>query len=200
MKTVLANQRGLALITTIMLLVLAFAVVAILLRLTTRQTQMAGLEQGYTTALDAAKAGTDMFITYAQNCATTYASNRHACGGLPAAFGDGNSFVSNCLTYKLNYPTLTSAANWISDGCSGTLQERTDTNPVDHPDMTLTLKNSTTGYTINVKVIDTYIVGNTNPACPNGCYYYTAVARSQINGSPEHVDVQFIYRLPVPGP
>lgn len=194
MTKVLGNQRGLALITTVMLLVLAFAVVAILLRLTTRQTQMAGLEQGYTTALDAAKAGTDMFITYAQNCAASYANNHLACGGLPAAFGNGNSFVDNCLTTKLNYPALTSAGNWITDGCSDTLQNRTDNNPLNDPDMTLTLNN----YTISVKVIDTYVVGNTNPACPNGCFYYTAAARSQVNGSPEHVDVQFIYRLPIP--
>ncbi|MGC8493602.1 MAG: hypothetical protein ACP5SH_17920 [Syntrophobacteraceae bacterium] len=202
MKTVLGNQKGLALITTIMLLVLAFAVIAILLRLTTRQTQMAGLEQGYTTALDAAKAGTDMFITYAQNCATSYSNTSQPCGGLPAAFG--TSTVNECLTVKLNNATFskpgaqtlnwTQLPLWSTYGCSGTLTQVTDSNPVDHPDMTLTLNN----YTINVKVIDTYIVGNTNPACPNGCYYYTAVARSQVNGSPEHVDVQFIYRYRVP--
>ena len=56
------NQKGIALIATLMLLVLGFAVVAILFRLSTQETKLARLEQGYTTALDAAKAGADLFI------------------------------------------------------------------------------------------------------------------------------------------
>ncbi len=200
----IANQKGLALITTMILVVLGFAVVAILLRLTTRQTQMAGLEQGYTSALDASKAGTDMFITYAQNCATSFYNTSQPCGGLPAAFGTSN--VNNCLTVKLNNPTFSTSGDnlnwttlplWTSYACSGTLTQVTDSNPVDHPDMTLSMKN----YTISVKVIDTYQVTTTasgTPCNPNGCFYYTAVARAQATNSPEHVDVQFIYRFPIP--
>ena len=200
----LCNQKGLALLTTMVLLVLGFAVVAILLRLTTRQTQIAGFEQGYTSALNAARAGTDMFITYAQNCTNSYNNTSKPCGGLPPAFGTSN--VNNCLTIKLNNPTFSSSgANqlnwttlslWSTYGCSGTLQQVTDSNPADHPDMTLDWKN----YTISVKVIDTYEAGDaaSGTPCSDGCYYYTAVARAQSNDSPEHVDVQFIYRYPIP--
>ena len=61
------NQKGIALVATLMLLVLGFAVVATLFRLSTQETKLARLEQGYTTALDAAKAGTDLFIYMVQN-------------------------------------------------------------------------------------------------------------------------------------
>lgn len=202
----IGNQKGLALITTMVLLVLGFAVVAILLRLTTRQTQMAGLEQGYTSALDAAKAGTDMFITYAQNCVTNNHNTGNSCGGLPAAFGT-SSVKDKCLTIKLNNPTFDSSGQgfnwttlnanaWATAGCTATLQQATDNNPTDNPDITLNWEH----YTISVKIIDTYQLGHTasGTPCSNGCFYYTAVARAQADNSPEHVDVQFIYRYPIP--
>ena len=67
MKNPIQNQKGIALIATLMLLVLGFAVVAILFRLSTQETKLARLEQGYTTALDAAKGATDLFIFTVQN-------------------------------------------------------------------------------------------------------------------------------------
>src|SRR5208282_1502297 len=97
------NQKGIALVATLMMLVLGFAVVAILLRLSAQETKLARLEQGYTTALDAAKAGTDVFIEMVE-------SSGAATSPLPATplinppFGT-NSLNGACLSIKMSQPT-----------------------------------------------------------------------------------------------
>ena len=80
------NQKGIALVVTLMLLVLGFAIVAILFRLATQETKLAGLEQGYTTALDAAKAGTDLFIDMIANWVTKSTPTRIPLFGAPKPF------------------------------------------------------------------------------------------------------------------
>lgn len=190
------NQKGIALVVTLMMLVLGFAVVATLLRLSTQETKLARLEQGYTTSLDAAKAGTDLFIEQVQQWEANLPKP------LPASPPFNGSYLLNgtCLTIKMSQQTSswTSTTGW-NTGCP-TLANAISPFPTDstntanyYSDATLPLGN----YTVYLKVIDNYQSNpnGTPPPCQNGCYYYTVLARAQAQGSNEHADIQFVYRL-----
>jgi Tfp pilus assembly protein PilX len=179
MKNPIQNQKGIALIATLMLLVLGFAVVAILLRLSTQETKLARLEQGYTTALDAAKGATDLFIFMVQNGS---AQRSPPVSPFGATFNQ-----ANCLKVKLG------TAQYRSDGTSawagvGGCPAVTGTDPTVNPDVTIPLSN----YTVKVKVIDTSTTEKATPQtspCWNGCYYYTVAARAtspDLSRSEEH--------------
>lgn len=187
MKNPIQNQKGIALIATLMLVVLGFAVVAILFRLSTQETKLARLEQGYTTALDAAKGATDFFIFTVQNGSALLT---------PPAPPFGATFNQiNCLKAKMT--SATSA--WNGAGCQQTLTTTApsaiSSDPTDSPDITFQLM-TPSAYTVNVKVIDTTMTpaANPNTPCFNGCYYYTVVARAISPDSTEHADIFFVYR------
>ena len=156
MKSRIQNQKGIALIATLMLVVLGFAVVAILLRLATQQTKLARLEQGYTAALDAAKGATDLFIFTVQNGS--------ALGSPPTPPFGATFNQSNCLKVKMS----TATSGWsgsrvgrMSTGANTTAPSAISPNPVDKPDMILPMSNN---YTVNVKIIDNTL---TQAAKPN---------------------------------
>ena len=144
------NQKGIALIATLMLLVLGFAVVAILFRLSTQETKLARLEQGYTTALDAAKGATDLFIYIVQNGSAL---------GSPPTPPFGATFNQiNCLKVKMS----TATSGWTGAAWAGCPQANNTTapsaissDPTDSPDITIPLSS----YTINVKVVDNTMTG-----------------------------------------
>ncbi len=186
------NEKGIALIATMMMLVLGFAIVAIMFRLSTQETKLATLEQGYTTALDAAKAGTDLFIYMAQN---------QVNGPPSASFGTPSN--QNCFAIKMNNSANNPANNWAASSYNGqtwnsygcpTQANATSTDPTVNPDITLTFSN----YTVDVKVIDNYqsaATNNPNPnGCQNGCFYYTVVTRATSPDLNEHSDILFVYR------
>ena len=199
MKKPIQNQKGIALVTTLVLLVLGFAVVAILIRLTTLQSKLTSLEQGYTAALDVAKAGADDFIYNSQVCLNNNSvGSSNPCASPPTGFGTLNgSGATSCLYMKLFNNTAswaTSAtAGWNTAQCGAQTQASAsdNTNIQQYPDITVTLGN----YTAYVKIINTYLTAaplqSTDPCYPNGCYYYTVVSQVAGNGSAQ---VQFIYR------
>ena len=188
MKNSIQNQKGIALITTLMLVVLGFGIVAIMLRLSTQETKLARLEQGYTTALDAAKGAANLFIFTVQNGSAL---------GTPPTPPFGAAFnQSNCLKAKMT----TATSGWTGAAWAGCPQANNTTspsaissNPTDKPDITLTLSN----YTVNVKIIDTTTTVAANPQsspCWNGCFYYTVVAQATSPDLTEHANISFIYR------
>lgn len=186
MKNTIKDQKGIALITTLMLLVLAFAVVAILFRLATRETQLARLEQSYATALDAAKSGADLFMFVVQN--GLYAPSAQA---LPF-----NASFNNvaCLRTKMgNAPGDNPPGTvWTTAGCPSSA---VDSNATDSPDITVALNN----YTVSVKVIDTFVdntkSGITTPGqCNNGCTYYTVLSTAVSPVGGQRADISFVYR------
>jgi Tfp pilus assembly protein PilX len=191
MKNPIQNQKGIALITTLMLLVLGFAVVAILFRLSTQETKLTRLEQDYSIALDAAKGATDLFIVIVQN--------GFALATPPTPVFGATYNNSSCLQTKMTNPTpwsTTSPAQWTAAGCpsatSTTAPSAISSNPTDSPDITFVLNN----YTVNLKVIDnTTTTGTGTAPCANGCYYYTVVARAQLTGGTgPQANVTFVYR------
>lgn len=185
MISTLKNEKGMALVTTLMLLVLGFAVVVTLLRLVTTETKLSRLEQSYATALDTAKGGADLYIFMVQN-------------GIPSqpnpAFGTSTN-SGHCLHVKMSYPAASwySQTEWTGNGCPSLASgNATNPDPTVQPDINLTLSN----YNVYVKVIDTWQTqaNTTPPPCQNGCNYYTVNVRSQAPGSSEHADVTFVYR------
>jgi Tfp pilus assembly protein PilX len=190
------NQKGIALVATLILLVLGVGVVAILFRLSTQETKLARLEQGYTAALDAAKGGVDLFMYLVQNGAHN--------PPVPSGSGSSTPFGTSplggqCLQVKMGNSTLnwSTNANWNSSTC-GSQTQATSTNPTQSPDVTLSLVNGAITYTVNVKVIDNYLSSavSGSQTCPNGCYYYTVLSRAQPQGSNpgEYAEIFFVYR------
>lgn len=181
MRQTLKNEKGIALVTTLMLLVLGFALVAMLLRLVTAESKLSGLEQSYATALDAAKGGTDMFIFIRQN------DLDRPPGGIGSS-----PYGGSCFGVKMNNKTSdwTSRPEWTA-GCPAlTLAQATDPDPTSNPDATFTLSN----YTVNVKVVDTIYTVNGGTPPPPGYWYYTVNVRATAPNSGEHADISFIYR------
>lgn len=187
MKHPLNNEKGIALITTLMFVALGFSIIAILLRMVTVETKMARLEQSYSIALDGAKGGADMFIFLVQNGLTA-----------PPTPGIGTGTAVNsghCLHVKLNYPTSSWAtqSEWTTYACP-TASTAIDPDPTNQPDFTLSLSN----HTVSVKIIDTIQTQPTSLAppapCQNGCSYYTVNVRSQAAGTKERADITFVYR------
>ncbi len=133
-----------------MLLVLGFAVVGTLLRLTTAETKLARLEQSYSAALEAAKGGADIFIWMAQNQKTDLAT--YSGGGTPF----GVSLNPGCLGTKMINPT--SSTVWTAGGCTANASAP---DPTLSPDVTVTLSN----YSVSIKLIDTCLtdVNATDP-------------------------------------
>jgi len=186
------NQKGIALVATLMLLVLGFGVVAILFRLTTQETKLARLEQGYSTALDAAKAGADAFIYMVEN--TWQTTIPLSCSTTP-----------NVPCLQVKYTNVTSSCS-ASPACANETNA-TSTDPTSSPDLTLNLTNGSIPYTVYVKIIDNYVsgaqTGTQNPnRCASGCYYYTVVSRAQPSAQPagatEYAEVFFVYRFDKP--
>ena len=187
MIRVLKNEKGIALITTLLLLVLGFAVVVTLLRLVTAETKMSRMEQSYQTALDTAKGGADLFISMKQ---------QYTGSGVFQQPLGSNPVSPLCLQVKLNNPTASWDANWPGGvGCPTVASgNATNADPTQHADITLSLSN----YNVSIKVIDTWFSSATNCGsncpCNNGCYYYTVSVRSVAPDSNENANIYFIYR------
>jgi hypothetical protein len=188
----LNSQKGIALITTLMLLVLGFSLVATLLYFVTAETKVARLEQNYATALDAAKGGADMFIFMVQNSVSVPpVDNQGRSTGVASHNGQ-------CLRIKKMSSTSAWVANadWAANACPA-LASATNPDPTVEPDATMTLG----GFTVRMKVIDTYLTqpNASPPPCQNGCYWYTVNVRGT---SPvgEHADISFVYRYDVAPP
>lgn len=112
------NQKGIALVVTLMVLVLGFAIVAILFRLATQETKLTGLEQGYTSALDAAKAGTDLFIDMIETGLPNPPPPVSPYSGPPNPFGI-STLGGQCLQIKMNTTPSSAWATpaWTTAGC-----------------------------------------------------------------------------------
>jgi hypothetical protein len=99
-QTILANDKGIALVMILILAAIALAIIAGLIYMITSSTQISGMQKRYRTALEAGMGGVD--VTYA----------------LIAARGNPNipninfsqSISDACLIAKLN--TTTSSTNW----------------------------------------------------------------------------------------
>lgn len=172
MRPLIQDNKGFALLTTLMLMVLGFGIVVTLLYMITQSTKTTRLGQKYAVALDAAKGGADIIIHMMENELFS-----------PPTLAGAVGINADCLEEKLTQSTLgdNATSNWPS--CD---DQATTSDPKTAPDLTLTLAN----HLIYVKVIHTTKT-NTN-------FLYLVNVRAEIPGSQEHAEISFLYQVPIP--
>jgi hypothetical protein len=198
MKHTIHNEKGIALLTTLMLMVLGFGVVATLLYMVTYGTKTTSIEQKYATALDAAKGGVDFMVNMMQN----ELFGPPGLGGVVVS-----SSSSLCMEQKLTQPTTDSdpSQNWRKSSCCpdnstqaitycSTLNEYNtnivNSDPKILPDLTLTLA----GCQVFVKIINTKITNN------DFLYTVSVRADSPTPSREPHAEISFLYSLAKPPP
>jgi len=181
----LKNEKGIALITSLMLTLLSMIVAMALLYILTMDIQQTGMHKRYKTALEAASGGSQIVLReilpqLLQNFDSSTLQN-----DLQNTFSDVSLTVTDatCLRTKLTSATGT----WA--GCSSTID------PISVPDMTLTLQPTAgNSYTVFAKIIDT-IPGNSDLS---GLQLDgSGVSESQNVITPQ--SIPYIYRLEVRG-
>jgi hypothetical protein len=172
------RERGIALLTTLMLMVLGFGLVATLLYMVTYGTKTTRLEQEYAVALDAAKGGADMIINMAQRSLFD-----------PPNLGGAAGSNASCLEEKLTMQNTgdNATGNWRS--CS---MQATTSDPKISPDLTLTMAN----HRVYVKIVDTRVT--TSNTATN--FFYTVNVRAEALNGQGRAELSCLYQVEGPVP
>lgn len=183
----LDNDKGFALVTSLMLTLISLTIVMALLYMITQGTRMSGVNKKYKTALEASYGGTELFtkdilpFVMRNYSSSTLASDIVSTFGGSARIAVGSQ---SCLQDKLKKSTQ----NW-SAACASSL------NIKDRPDITYTMQ-ATSGnpFLVYSKIVDT-VNGNTDLS---GLQLEGAgVAESQTILTPQHFP--YIYRVEIQG-
>jgi len=182
----LKNEKGIALITTLMLTLLSMMVSMALLYILTMDISQTGMHKRYKTALEAAAGGSQIVLREILPQILQNYDSSSLQTDIQSAFSDVKLTItdSECLRKKLT----TATGSW-NTACSQTLD------PISVPDMTLRLTPTAgTPYTVYAKVIDT-IQGNSDLS---GLQLDgDGVTQSQSVITPQ--SIPYIYRLEVRG-
>jgi hypothetical protein len=181
----LKNNKGIALVTSLMITLLTLAIVMSLMLMVTQSIQTSGQFKKYKTALDASYGGTeilvkDIFPVILQNYSSTSFSTT-----VQSSFSNVNltlTSTQDCLQKKM---TLASK-DWPSN-CSNT------SDPTKFPDLTFKL-NATSGsnFIVQSKIVDT-VLGNSDTS---GLQLEgSGVAESSSLLKPKHFP--YVYRMEV---
>lgn len=177
------NQRGIALLTSLLLTLISLALILVSLYMVTGGTRISGLFKSYKTGVEASYGAVDLITRdfIPKKIVGTVSLATLTYGGI-AAYGINDT----CFANKL----MLAPANWA---CGSSTLDPTQT-----PDITLTLQ-STGGAPFNVfaKIVDTS-VGNTGTSgldLITGGVVDSPSSSGQI--SPEHIP--FMYRIEVQG-
>jgi hypothetical protein len=158
MMICIRNEKGIALVTSLLLSLLALVIVMAVLYLVTQSTQGSGASKRYSNAMQASYGGVDVFTRniipeiVGGTVTSTLESNLHDV--LNAQF---DSSHPDCLSQKL----LKSTADWDTTSVCGADAKEND--PKQHPDATFTLAGLPLqpGYKIFTQVVDT-VQGNSD--------------------------------------
>lgn len=163
MKLLLLNNRGVALVTSLMLTLITLGMVLILFYILTHSIKISAANKRYRNATEAAYGGAE-FVNY--DVIDTAWKNFSSAGGmstkLASTYGNVNMSIlasNDCLKQKLSSP----ASNWTS--CSS-LQKSTEILSIKSAaDLTFLLKGTTVGqhFKVYAKIVDTSS-GNTDVA------------------------------------
>jgi len=181
------NNKGIALITSLMLTLISLTIVMALLYMVTQSTKVSGANKRYKTALEASYGGSELFT----KDILPYLMQNH--GNLTFAESATSTFsavnlqivsTQNCLQSKLMMPS----GNWPA-GCSNS------SSPKQNPDMTFNLLSATASpYTIYSKIVET-MLGNSDVS---GLQLEGAgVAEGSSGITPQHFP--YLYRLELQG-
>jgi len=189
----LRNERGIALVTALLLTLVALLVVMAVFYLITQGIQVSAAHKKYKNVLEASYGGVDVFtkdaIGKAINSPLAPPTDLLSDPALNARF---NSYTG-CFQKKLLYAT----SQWSTLGSCGGSSKTVD--PKDHPDMTFTLQGlpSQPGFIISSKIVDT-VPGNSDTSGMEGALLNGAgVAYGNSGVSPQHLPAT--YRIEVQG-
>jgi Flp pilus assembly pilin Flp len=183
----LKNERGVALVTALLLTLIALAMIMTVLYMITWQTKLSGANKRYKSALEASQGGAEIFTK--QIIPFVFANSTTAgisyAGGLTVTAGS-----SPCLAYKLNNATAT----WGTK-CS---PDASPYDPTVKADITLTLQGSESNKNYNVysKIVDT-IPGNSDASGYELLDSGAGVAGVASGVAPKHSPA--LYRIEVQG-
>jgi len=161
----LKDQSGIALVTSLMMTLISLAMIMVLMSYVMQGISSTGATKRYKNTLEASYGGTElivkdiipMFFNYSgSSTASSIAGLESKYTSINLKFDAGNQ----CLLQKLNNQT----SAWTDAVCG---IKRTSTNAKELPDMTFVLKSTITGfqtspgYKVFAKIVDTAVVGNT---------------------------------------
>ncbi len=212
MKKILSNNKGVALITSLMLMMVTLGIVMALFYIMTQSMKISAATKRYKNATEAAFGGSELMAFDVIGTAwKNFSSAGGMSNGLVNTYGNINLAVvatDPCLKQKLSSP----AANWTN--CTA-LQRSTDISTIkSSPDLTFLLKGATTGqhYKVFAKILDSS-AGNTDtsassmllPADKDGLLSASGVAYSKFGsgggggGGVGVKQIPYTYRIDVQG-
>lgn len=187
MKKYLKDNKGVALVTSLMLTLISLTMIMALLYMVTQSTRVSGANKRYKTALDASYGGSELFtkdvLPYLlQNINSTTLATITANTFSPVSLQIVTT--PECLQSKLTLPS----GKWPV-GCSNS------SSPKQSPDVTFNLLSLTSSpYTIYSKIVET-MLGNTDVS---GLQLEGAgVAEGASGITPQHFP--YLYRLEIQG-
>lgn len=162
MMKILRNEKGIALVTVLVLSLIALAIISTLVYLVIQGTRFSGFFKRYETAREAAYGGGEIVAALIKNrgqlsiTGLTLSSSSTGSGGfLSCNCGDpdvaGDNTPDTCLCRKLCDPT----SDWVSAGCDNTFD------PTNNPDIQFDLPAdplnplSSPIYQVSAKIVDT---------------------------------------------
>ncbi len=151
----LASQKGIALVTALMLTLISLTIIMYLLYMITSGAKLSGANKRYKTALEASYGSTDLVIkeilpaifskTIAGGGSTPWATSLTGLYASPMGFYPNDNTHDACLMDKLTK----SPSNWGST-CSKS------SNPKESPDFSIKLNSTSSDpFTVYTKIIDT---------------------------------------------
>jgi hypothetical protein len=186
----LKNERGIALVTSLLLTLIALAMVMALLYMITWQTKLSGANKRYKTAIEASQGGAEIFAK--QVIPIIFAN--HTTAGLAGQLGFTADTLqagkSDCLYFKLGNKT----SDWGAKcGPTASSQEATQL-----PDLTLTLKGTDASKAFKVfsKIVDT-VPGNSDLSGYDLLDSGAGVSGQAAGVSPKHIPA--MYKIEVQG-
>lgn len=187
----LNNDKGIALVTSLMLTLLTLTISMVMLYMVLQSTQMSGAHKRYKNSLDAAVGGVDIVTMDA----------------LPYLIGFAADPTADTLIDRLNASMNLSATTEVSDACfqakltskiwgaaCGTASS--NVNPKDTPDMTFTLQSQVPGFSapsgfkVYTKIVST-TPGSTDMSGRN------LEGQSTTGAPPGDVGAPYLYRIEV---
>lgn len=200
MKHILGNEKGVALVTSLLLTLIALGIIMVLMYSVIANIQTSAASKRYKNVVEAAYGGVSLSVNeFIPNLNSAIFGN-YSSGSESGLSMLKDQYASTinldipspaCLRDKLDNAT----ANW-SSSCSKTMD------PKDNPDMTFVLKSGLTGLTSNpgfkvyTKIVGTPVKGNTDKADkPNLRKGENVIESAEIEGT--GVTIPTTYRLEV---
>ena len=168
MKNILRNEKAIALVTVLVIVLISSIVVSIIYYLIQKSTEVSGIEKRYQTAREASLGAIEVFtkeiiphamsdttLTTTSSLALTNAVGVFA-SGLNAQVAKGSGVTDACFANKL----LKNDNQWTSASCTA---DNTSRDPSVAPDVVFTLKgdDGKQNYRVNAKIVRT-ITGNSD--------------------------------------